>query len=240
LRSLPATDRSHLIAAFLTLLGVTLLALPVRAQRGASFSSAPTGRRVVAPPYGVRGGFGRSHRARRSLYTDGFWPYFFSDYDSEPETVEVPPSQSIVVQAAQPVSPAPVPNPPEALVLELQGDQWVRITNHGVSQIVAQPTETASESKESLAVPRQTQTVESSRELPPAVLVFRDGRQEEISKYAIVGSTIYISNNYWSSGAWTRKVLIAELDVPATLKVNQDRGANFALPSGPDEVMIRP
>jgi hypothetical protein len=30
------------------------------------------------------------------------------------------------------------------------------------------------------------------------------------------------------------------LDVPATLKLNQERGAKFSLPSGPNEVMIRP
>jgi len=125
-------------------------------------------------------------------------------------------------------------------VLELQGDHWVRITNHGLSQIMEEPSETASESKESVAVPRQTQKAESSSELPPAVLVFRDGHEEEIRKYAIVGSTIYISKNYWSSGSWTQKVPVAELNVPATLKVNTERGANFTLPSGPDEVMMRP
>jgi len=30
------------------------------------------------------------------------------------------------------------------------------------------------------------------------------------------------------------------LDVPATLKLNEDRGAKFSLPSGPNEVMFRP
>jgi hypothetical protein len=240
--SVAAGDRGHLIAIFLALFGVTLFVSPAQAQRRGSFSSPPTGRtgRAITRPYGVSGGFGRSPRVPRVLYNYGFWPYFYSDYESEPETVEVPPPQTIIVQAAQPVSSAPVPTRPEALVLELQGDHWVRITNHGLSQIVEQPSETAPEAQKSFAVPRQTQTAESASELPPAVLVFRDGHEEEITKYAIVGSTIYISKNYWSKGSWTRKVPIAELDVPATLKVNQARGANFGLPSGPDEVMIRP
>ena len=34
--------------------------------------------------------------------------------------------------------------------------------------------------------------------------------------------------------------LISELDLPATLKLNQARGANFAMPSRPGEVMMRP
>lgn len=190
----------------------------------------------MAPPYGVGGRFGRGHRARRLFDADGFWPYFFADDESEPETVEVSPPQTIVVQTAQPVSPAPVPAPAEALVLELRGDHWVRITNNGLSQVVEEPAEAAPEPKNS----RQAQNAVPSSELPPAVLVFRGGREEEVSKYAIVGSTIYISENYWSSGSWMRKISIAELDVPATLKANKERGANFALPSGPDEVMIRP
>jgi hypothetical protein len=56
----------------------------------------------------------------------------------------------------------------------------------------------------------------------------------------IVGTTIYTGADYWSSGSWTQKVQIAELDVTATLKLNQERGAKFSLPSGPNEVMIRP
>jgi len=36
------------------------------------------------------------------------------------------------------------------------------------------------------------------------------------------------------------EIQIADLDLPATLKQNQDRGVRFELPSGPDEVMIRP
>jgi hypothetical protein len=74
--------------------------------------------------------------------------------------------------------------------------------------------------------------------LPPAVLVFRDGHQEQIGQYRIMGTTIYVNTDYWSSGAWTRTIPLADLDVPATLKLNQQRGANFRLPSSPDEVMI--
>jgi hypothetical protein len=71
------------------------------------------------------------------------------------------------------------------------------------------------------------------------VLVFRDGHKEEIRKYIIEGTTIYIRTNSWSYGSWTRKIQVAELDVPATLELNQERGAKFSLPSSPNEVMIR-
>jgi len=72
------------------------------------------------------------------------------------------------------------------------------------------------------------------------VLVFRDGRTEEVSDYTIMSGTIYSKADYWSSGSWTRKIQIADLDVPATLKQNQERGLSFVLPSGPNEVVMRP
>jgi hypothetical protein len=71
------------------------------------------------------------------------------------------------------------------------------------------------------------------------VLVFRDGRVEEIGKYIIIGATIYTGTDSWSNSWWTRKVQIVELDVPTTLELNQERGTKFSLPSGPNEVMIR-
>ena len=63
---------------------------------------------------------------------------------------------------------------------------------------------------------------------PRTVLVFKDGRRLEISNYAIVGSTLYDL-----SDGRARKVALAELDLPATLKQNDDRGVDFQLPAGP-------
>jgi hypothetical protein len=131
------------------------------------------------------------------------------------------------------------------LVLELQGDHWVRLTNYSELQSgerSSQPALPGSKppSPVPAANPHRTQAAEPSSELPPAVLVFRDGHNEEIRKYTIVGTTIYTTSDYWNSGSWTRKIQIADLDVPETLKLNQERGAKFTLPSGPNEVMMRP
>jgi hypothetical protein len=149
-------------------------------------------------------------------------------------------------------SSRPLSLPPAAaaskpgLVLELQGDHWVRLINYGELQTgeqTSQPAlETGSKSPSPVptANPHRTQAAKPSSQLPPAVLVFRDGHEEEIRKYTIVGTTIYTSSDYWNSGSWTRKIQIADLDVPETLKLNQERGAKFTLPSGPNEVMMRP
>jgi hypothetical protein len=61
---------------------------------------------------------------------------------------------------------------------------------------------------------------------PRTVLVFKDGRRREILNYAIVGSTLYDL-----SDGLTRKVALAAIDLPATVKQNDDRGVEFQLPT---------
>ena len=55
-----------------------------------------------------------------------------------------------------------------------------------------------------------------------------------------MSGTIYSKADYWTTGSWTRKIQIADLDVPATLKLNQERGVKFALPASPNEIVVRP
>ena len=78
---------------------------------------------------------------------------------------------------------------------------------------------------------------------PPAVprktvLVFIDGLKEEVIKYVIKGNMLYASVDYWSTGSWTRAIPLSQLNVPATIKLNQKRGLRFRLPSGPNEIVI--
>ena len=57
------------------------------------------------------------------------------------------------------------------------------------------------------------------------VLVFRDRHSEEIENYAIIGKTLWVFTEQRA-----RKIPIAELNVPATTKANEDRGIEFRLP----------
>jgi hypothetical protein len=61
---------------------------------------------------------------------------------------------------------------------------------------------------------------------PSTVLIFKDGHQEEISNYAIVGSTLYDL-----SDGRSKKVQLADLDLSATVKENDQRGVEFQLPA---------
>jgi hypothetical protein len=62
---------------------------------------------------------------------------------------------------------------------------------------------------------------------PSTVLVFKDGHQSDVLNYAIVGDTLFdfVARR-------TRKILLADLDLPATRKANDDRGVDFQIPAG--------
>jgi hypothetical protein len=75
---------------------------------------------------------------------------------------------------------------------------------------------------------RESQSSKSSRpktESQGTELVFRDKHTEEVQNYAIVGQTFWILN-----AEKARKIPIAQLDIPATRKVNEDRGVDLQLP----------
>ena len=61
---------------------------------------------------------------------------------------------------------------------------------------------------------------------PSTLLIFKDGHQQEISNYAIVGSTLYDL-----SDGRSKKVQLADLDLQATVKQNDQRGVEFQLPA---------
>ena len=60
---------------------------------------------------------------------------------------------------------------------------------------------------------------------PPTMLVFKDGRQLEVGNYAIVGATLFDL-----TPGHPRKIAVADLDLEATRKQNDDRGVIFQLP----------
>jgi hypothetical protein len=60
---------------------------------------------------------------------------------------------------------------------------------------------------------------------PPTTLVFKDGRQLEVNNYAIVSQTLYDL-----TPGHARKIALADLDLSATQKQNDDRGVVFQLP----------
>jgi hypothetical protein len=85
-----------------------------------------------------------------------------------------------------------------------------------------------SHNQEAQPAPQPTSEPEGEpvREQPSTVLIFKDGHQVQIANYAIVGATLYdLSDDR------AKKVQLADLDLPATVKENDQRGVEFQLPA---------
>jgi hypothetical protein len=73
-------------------------------------------------------------------------------------------------------------------------------------------------------VQEQPAPVRDVKPREPTVLVYRDGHKQEVGNYAIMGQTVYVLDEH------TQKISLADLDVPATVKANDDRGMEFKIP----------
>ena len=153
---------------------------------------------------------------------------YFSDLGYEP--VSTQPVSVVVVQPPAPTAsarPEESPAPAKPLLLELHGDRWEQVERFQMTGNL---------------LPKRDKESAQRRDAAPidTLLIFRDGRYETTSSYAVIGDALFEQSNYWISGSWTKKIAIADLDLAATIKANQQRGVIFKLPSGPNEVVLRP
>jgi len=174
--------------------------------------------------------FSRGFRGSSAFLGD---PFFYSDYSSGSLASEVPSPPVFVMQQA---AAAPEPKR-EPLMIELQGDRYVRFSGDGQNN---RNTIDSAEMRSPRILERSSSSRDSATELPPAVLVFRDGHQEQVQDYVIASGTLYARGDYWQSGSWRKDIQLSALDIPATLTANHNHGVKFVLPSGPNEVVTRP
>jgi hypothetical protein len=174
-----------------------------------------------------------------------FWSDSYFPPSAPPPSVIVVPAPSApehpVIQTEEPNS-AP-------LLIEWQGDRYVRrASTAGPTTRATQPDyigdantpidkHTAAPLSPRSGLSRNEST---PSEPPPTVFIFRDGHREESSDYSIISGVIYARGDYWTSGQWSKQIPVAQLDLPASLRANQERGVTFRLPAGPNEVITRP
>ena len=178
-----------------------------------------------------RPAFGRA----AAYYPVPFFDPLYSGYASD---VAYPaPAQPIVFMmqtATAPAAPDPAP-PSQPLMIELQGDRYVQVSGSAGAQ-----SETIDRMPADNPAVRPTVTKAAQPQQIPTILVFRDGRRQEVSAYTIADSTLYASADYYTSGAWNEKIALASLNIPETFAVNQSRGIPFRLPTSPNEVIVGP
>ena len=231
-------------------------AFPAAAQVRGAMPMGGMGRmghtRVSTP--GIRIGFHANPQfSGRFFHRGGFFnaPFFYPAYDDYPpddyaqeDPSEVPP-QMVAVPVPQAL-PAREPAHSAPLVIEWQGDRFVRYGGTADDQMVdAQGRWAPRSSREEFNLRPQASSARPSAALPPrleppaTVLVFRDGRREETANYSIIGGTLYAYADYWTGGSWAKKIQISELDLPATVRSNDERGVKFVLPPGPNQIVTR-
>lgn len=167
------------------------------------------------------------HRFAAPIFLGGAW---YPGYGAE--VVQTTP-QVIVLQAAPTAAPVVKedPKPITPLMIELQGEQYIRSDRN--EKPVQQVTVNSVSKAKSDVNPTPSVIV-------PATLIFRDGHREQVQEYTIADGAIYAHGDYWQDGYWNKKILLSALNIPATVLVNRDTGANFALPSAPNVVIVGP
>jgi hypothetical protein len=155
---------------------------------------------------------------RRFVSPAFFYPYLYSGYyPSTPQYAQQSYPSSPMVVVVQ--SPAPASyGQNDQLVQEVEAlraeVQQMREEQGGRQQTPSPPSQAK-------PAPRPSAQLEA----PATVLVFRDGQRSEVQNYAITGKTLWVFNERQA-----RKILLSDLDVPATQAANAEHGVEFSLP----------
>ncbi len=80
--------------------------------------------------------------------------------------------------------------------------------------------------RQSRGVPSAEPPAATEEKPPTTLFVYRDGHQMEVQDYAILGSTLWVF-----SDQRTRQISLADLDLGATKRVNEERGVDFTAPN---------
>jgi hypothetical protein len=217
-------------------LAVVILVVPLSAQMGrgpaGSISRSVTSFSARTHPHNP---FAGAVYLGSPFWLDG------APYSQSPSVVVVQAPPATTVASSKPIEETKLPT---ALMIEWQGDRYVRRTDPSGSARSSQPdyiAETRPSSTDKRTAKAQSQSASSQPpQLLPATFVFRDGHREQSSDYSIIAGVIYSRGDFWIDGYWSKQIPVSELDVPATLKANEERGVTFRLPSAPNEVVTRP
>src|SRR5258708_2276726 len=183
-----------------------------------------------------------------SSLLSAFGMFSDSSYPNDPSAAGNPPatqSPNILLQALSPITGTQDQQQPSSqpLLIELQGGRYVQLNgeNPSANGLAYQaPNPATTRGPASLASNKRPAHEVAARVLAPVVLVFRDGHNEVVRDYTIAGGTIYARGDYYSDGYWNKKIELSTLNLPETVKSNQEHGVHFVLPSAPNEVITRP
>jgi hypothetical protein len=169
------------------------------------------------------------------FFTDSL---YYSDLLNAGYPIASQPPLVILQTAAPAANPAPAQAvaPTQALLIELQGDHYVRLS--GAESSGAQMIDHESDSQSRAGL--QISTASPPAKPASATLVFRDGHREETSEYSISNGILYATGNYYADGSWNKQIELSALNLPETVDANRSRAVQFKLPTAPNEVIVGP
>src|SRR5262249_26028066 len=149
----------------------------------------------------------RNFSGRSFLFPLGFFPDpYYSDYSSAPAAEP----RVIVVQAPIPTTtPQPIASTMQPVLIELEGDRYVRRNAEDTSEAIAVDQQPAIRHA---GKPADMAThTPANPDLAPVVLIFRDGHREDVSAYTITDDTLYANGDYYANGSWNKKIELSSL-----------------------------
>ena len=247
----------------LPLITVTALTPNAAAQRAISAPHFAAGfnRRGFNPGGSNRSGFDRgafsaSGHLRSSFYSLPLYDPLYADFLSSTGYPVASQPPLIILQGAPAAAPtadrfAPPSQPPsQPLMIELQGDHYVRVSGPEASgvQMIGLDFVDGKLTDRNASTPPASSQRRSAAPMPalvapeplPALLIFRDGHHEEASEYTIADGILYTRSDPYTSGPWNRKITLSSLNLPETIASNLTRGLRFRVPQSPNEVVVRP
>jgi hypothetical protein len=231
--------RSIFTAAIL----IVVTALPVCAQRrgvssprgGASVGVRPSGRVILrgGVAFGHNPGFGvfvnrRPFHPRRFISPFAFpfgYPYPYTAYPYYPYGLQ---SDFVYSNAAAQTYAAPAYMADHDTGVQSDLYRLQAELDQVRQQQAAEPQQYALSKPTDTPRPTPATRPRPDPPAPPTVLIFRDGHQAEVHNYAVVGQVLWIF-----SEERARKVPLADLDLDATRKANEERGVEFAVQAKP-------
>lgn len=128
------------------------------------------------------------------------------------------------------VEPEAVAEPADMRAVDDEADEPPAMTVFERRAKVAAPISSAAPIDESRvyhpAPNQESAPVAEQRQAPAIVLVYKDGHEREVQNYAIMGNYLYDIGSFVA-----QKIPLADLNLKATLKANDDRGVDFSLPA---------
>jgi hypothetical protein len=227
-------------------------------SHGGAGSNSTHGNRLHGPSF-VSGNIGRSTFDRHgygygSPYLSLPFPFFDDAYDSGdmystgyPVAAPLPPYLPPVSAGEYGQgsfgpgirSQAYVPGQP--LMIELQNGRYVQVSSAAIDGEATPLTASANNSSvETFSQNSSGNIANPAETLAPVILIFKDGHQAQVHDYTIANGTLYARGDFYTDGYWDKQIDLASLNLPQTVRANDQHGVKFLLPSAPNEVVTRP